>query len=47
LRESVQLTTRRIAERLERMIARYPEQWTLLESPWVAQERRVGPAQAV
>jgi KDO2-lipid IV(A) lauroyltransferase len=47
LRESVQLTTRRIAERLERMIASYPEQWTLLESPWVAQVRRAGLAQTV
>ena len=47
LRESVQFTTRRIAERLERMIASHPEQWTLLESPWAAQERQAEPAQPI
>jgi KDO2-lipid IV(A) lauroyltransferase len=47
LRESVQLTTRRIAERLERMIASHPEQWTLLESPWAAQEPQAWQAQPV
>jgi KDO2-lipid IV(A) lauroyltransferase len=47
LRESVQLTTQRVAERLERIITSHPEQWTLLESPWAAREQQPEPVQTV